>query len=142
MIHVKTPTSEKSTLKPTAKVATSLRLRNSALHLVEETDRWFAAGGDGCAAASVGQPRSNCGRSDERGAAEHEKADAPTEVLGENSACEAAHETAQRGSADVEAHDESHFVWRPLFTDVGDDDGDDAGHGDALQKAPEDQLRE
>ena len=54
---------------------------------------------------------------------------------------DAADEAAECGSADIEAHDEGDAFGRPLFTDVSDDDGDDAGYRDSLEKSPEDELR-
>ena len=142
MIQVKTPTSEKSTLNPTAKVATSLRLRNRILNLVEERRPRVRALERNRATAPVRQPRSDCGSAGERCSAKREKADAPTEMIGENAGGDASKEAAERGAADVEAHDECHALGRPFFADVGDHDGNNAGNHDALKKSPEDELRQ
>ncbi len=97
--------------------------------------------GDCGAAAAVRQPRGHGGCAGERGDAESEEADAPAEVVGQDAGGDATNKAAERCAADVEAHDERDAVGRPLLADVGDDDGDDAGDHDALQKSPEDELR-
>ena len=85
--------------------------------------------GDGCSA-------------DERGDAEHEKADAPAEVVCKDAGGYAADEPSKRGPADIEAHDEGYSLGRPFFADVGNDYGDDAGNHDPLEETPEYELSE
>ena len=92
------------------------------------------------AAASVRQPSSNRSRAGESRGSECEKAHAPAEPVRQNAGGYAADETAESGAADVEAHDERNVVGRPLLADVGHHHGDYAGHDDALQESPEDEL--
>src|SRR5579859_5846846 len=91
---------------------------------------------------AVRQPCGDNASADQRGGSESQEADAPVEVIGQNSGGNAADESSESGSADVEAHDEGDAIGRPLLTDVGDHNGDDSGNHDALQEAPEDELRE
>ncbi len=59
-----------------------------------------------------------------------------------NSDENAAEKTAKHGTADVNRHYLRHAMSRPLFGDVGDGDAENSRHHDALQKTPEDQLRQ
>ena len=78
----------------------------------------------------------------QRSRAKHHKAHAPAIVVRQNAGGDAPHEASQGRSADVEAHDQRNPFRRPLFADVGHHHGDDARHHDALQKTPEDKLRQ
>ena len=107
VIQVKTPTSEKSTLKPTAKVATRRRLRNSALHLARRSARRETAAAGGAARR---RPRGSQAAT----AAAPARAAVPsarklTRQLNQSARIarrDAAEEAAQRGSADIETHDQ------------------------------------
>lgn len=88
------------------------------------------------------EPCGDSGGPDERREAECEEADAPTDVVGEDTGGDAADEAAESGAADIEAHDEGDTFRRPFFADVGDDYGDDPGNHDALKEPPEDELGE
>jgi len=90
----------------------------------------------------VGEPCGYGGGTYKRGNAEDEEADAPGEVIGDDAGGDAAHEAAERGSTDIEAHDQRNALGRPLFPDIGDNDGNDAWHHDALQETPKDELGE
>ncbi len=63
-------------------------------------------------------------------------------MVGEDAGGDATDEATECSAADIEAHDERDALRRPFFSDVSDDDGDDAGDHNALQESPEDELRE
>lgn len=73
------------------------------------------------------QPCGHGGSSGERGGAKGKEGDAPVEPVGQDAGADPAHEAAEGGPADVEAHDESDAVGRPFFANVGDQNGDDTG---------------
>jgi hypothetical protein len=69
--------------------------------------------------------------------------DKRNEVMGGgNSGEDAAEETSEHGAADVDGHHLRHAMARPLLGDVCDGDTENSGHDEALEKSPEDQLRE
>ena len=71
--------------------------------------------------------------------AENDEGGVPAEVFGSEAREDAADEAAERGAADIDAHDDGDAGAIPLLGDIGDGDGEDAGCEKALHEAPEDE---
>src|SRR5450631_1449284 len=87
----------------------------------------------------VCQPTRDGECSQKRDHAEDDEGGVPAEVIGGEAREDAADEAAERGAADVDAHDDCDAGAVPLLGDVGDGDGKDAGREESLHESPEDE---
>ena len=93
------------------------------------------------AAAPVWKPGSDGTSTDERCNTQHEEAQPPAKIVRQYSSRNTAEKAAEGGSTDVEAHNECDPIGRPLLANISDNDSNNSGHHQSLEKTPKDQLR-